>query len=230
MGQPSAKAALALGPGIRNRVRPREVVGAGWRDGGEWSGTGAGAARVPGQGRKTLPASQRRAASWASGPDAQASGRSTAWEIVPLAGSIRGSPKGAPEGGKALGQENVASAAKSRFPKEQDPHPIELACKFGRGGMVGASPPILPLYRGPAHDCLKPPFCILCPIHPPPVREPPFRKNRLLQPGRNGASGWISLKFCENAFHLWFRLLFNDLQHKEIAQKLSNRIIYMLCL
>jgi hypothetical protein len=74
MGQPSAKAALALGPGIRNRVRPREVIGAGWRDGGEWSGTGAGAARVPGQGRRTPPASQRRAASWDSGPDAKASG------------------------------------------------------------------------------------------------------------------------------------------------------------
>ena len=43
MGQPSAKAVLALGSRIRNRVRPMEVVGAGCRDGRE----GSGRARCP---------------------------------------------------------------------------------------------------------------------------------------------------------------------------------------
>jgi hypothetical protein len=93
MGQPSAKAALALGPGIRNRVRPREVVGAGWRDGGEWSGTGAGAARR--SEARTEDAARKPTARSVMGlrTGRAGKGKIDPMEIVPLAGSIRGSPQ-----------------------------------------------------------------------------------------------------------------------------------------
>lgn len=46
--------------------------------------------------------------------------------------------------------------------------PDRIGMQIRPGGMVGASPPILHLYRGPARDCLKPSLWILCPIHPHP--------------------------------------------------------------